>query len=48
MTLDGDQVIAVTPHQVTRIQAGAAPGYQMTLGALILKTYLGVGYDSRT
>lgn len=45
LELDGDQIRAVIPHQAMRYSLGAAPGYQTTLGALILKTYLGVAYE---
>lgn len=48
LQLEGDQIIAVTPHEVTRYHVGVAPGYQTTVGALILKAYLGVAFEQQT
>ena len=45
LELEGDQIYAVVPHQGTRYDAAIAPGYQFTLGAVILKTYVGLGYE---
>ena len=45
LELEGDQIYAVTPHLSTRYGATIAPGYQFTLGIVILKTYLGLGYE---
>jgi len=39
------ELVAVTPHQATHYAASIAPGYQMSLGALILKGYLGLAYE---
>lgn len=47
MEVEGDQIVARTPHRLTQYQAAAAPGYQFTLGSVILKSYLGVGYELR-
>ncbi len=44
-----DQNLArVSTHQIDRIHLGAAPGYKLTLGALVLKTYLGLAYRSES
>lgn len=43
--IEGDQVVAITPHKGEKYFAGAAPGYQATLGAVVLKTYLGLAYE---
>ena len=43
--MQGDQIYAVTTHMATRTDASIAPGYQVTLGSLILKAYLGLGYE---
>ncbi len=48
LRLEGDQIVAITPHQATRYQLGAAPGYQATFGLLIVKAYLGVAYEQQT
>lgn len=45
LELQSDQIYAVTPHLGTRYDAAIAPGYQLTLGAVILKAYLGLGYE---
>ena len=45
LALDGDRVVAIIPHQVTRTQLAAAPGYQASFGRLIVKSYLGLGYE---
>ncbi|WP_088347807.1 MULTISPECIES: cellulose biosynthesis protein BcsS [Rhodomicrobium] len=47
MELIGDQIIAATPHRVTHYNVGVAPGYQATLGALILKVYLGAAFEQQ-
>ena len=47
MAVEGDQIVARTQHRLTQYQAAAAPGYQFTLGTVILKSYLGVGYELR-
>jgi hypothetical protein len=45
LALDGDRIVAIVPHQVTRTQLAAAPGYRASFGRLIVKTYLGLGYE---
>ncbi len=45
LELDGDQIIAAIPHMATRYLAGVAPGYQTSLGRLILKAYLGLAFE---
>ena len=45
LELEGNQIYAVTPHMGIRYGAAIAPGYQFTLGTVILKTYLGLGYE---
>jgi hypothetical protein len=51
--LNGNGLIVVdenlsrlTQHQADRLHLGIAPGYAATLGALTLKTYLGLAYQS--
>jgi hypothetical protein len=44
LQLEGDQIFATVQHLETRYEGGIAPGYQATLGALILKAYLGLAY----
>lgn len=48
LSLKEDQIEAVTPHQVTRYYGGIAPGYQKTLGHVILKAYLGLAFEDQT
>jgi hypothetical protein len=45
LELEGDQIYAVTSHLGARYDAVIAPGYQFTLGAVIMKAYLGLGYE---
>jgi hypothetical protein len=45
LDLQGDQIYSVASHLGTRYNAAVAPGYQFTLGTVILKTYLGLGYE---
>ncbi|NJM34994.1 MAG: cellulose biosynthesis protein BcsS [Rhodomicrobium sp.] len=47
LAIEGDQIVAITAHRGEKYFGGAAPGYQATLGALILKTYLGLGYEQQ-
>jgi hypothetical protein len=47
LAIDGDQVVAIIPHQVTRTQLTVAPGYQASVGALVLKAYLGLGFEKQ-
>jgi hypothetical protein len=44
--VDGD-VVADLQHIGTTYDVGIAPGYQFTIGALILKGYLGLEYEAR-
>jgi hypothetical protein len=48
LSLREDQIEAVTPHQVVHYYGGIAPGYQKTLGLLILKAYLGLAFEEQT
>ena len=45
LELQGDQIYAVTSHTGTRYDAAIAPGYQLTVGRVILKAFLGLGYE---
>ena len=45
LELEGDQIYAVTPHMGARYDAAIAAGYQFTLGTVIMKAYLGLGYE---
>ena len=45
LELEGDQIYAVMPHLGTRYDAAIGPGYQLTVGVVILKAYLGLGYE---
>jgi len=45
LELEGDQIYAVIPHLATRYDAAIAPGYQFTLGRVIMKAYAGLGYE---
>lgn len=46
LELQGDQIYVAGPHLGSTYYAGVAPGYQITLGTLILKGYLGPGYEA--
>ena len=46
LELEGDQIYAARAHLGSYYEAGIAPGYQLTMGALILKGYLGLGYEA--
>jgi hypothetical protein len=48
LVLNGDQIDFNRVHQATRYHVGIAPGYQLTLGALILRGYLGLAYENET
>ena len=45
LELDGDQIYAVAGHLSSRYDAAIAGGYQVTMGVVILKAYLGLGYE---
>ena len=43
-----DNLARISRHQVERYHLRIAPGYAVTLGALTLKTYLGLGYQHQS
>jgi hypothetical protein len=45
LEIEGNRLIAAKQHEATRYDAAIAPGYQFTLGTVILKAYLGLGYE---
>jgi Cellulose biosynthesis protein BcsS len=47
LALEGDHIAAVIPHQATRTQLAVAPGYQARFGTLIVKSYLGLGFEQQ-
>ena len=48
LQIEGDQLYLVQTHQAARYDLEALPGYQMTLGAVVLKGYLGPAMEMRT
>jgi Cellulose biosynthesis protein BcsS len=48
LKLEGDELFLVQTHQVARYELEALPGYQITLGAVVLKGYLGPAMEMRT
>jgi hypothetical protein len=47
IAVDGN-LSRLSQYQADRLHLGIAPGYAMTLGALTLKTYLGLAYQSES
>jgi hypothetical protein len=45
MQVSGDEIHSIIPHMAIRYGAAAAPGYQVSLGGLILRAYVGLGYE---
>lgn len=45
-TVSGDRIYYAQPYQSTRYELAFTPGYQMTLGAFIMKGYAGIGYEN--
>jgi hypothetical protein len=43
-----ENLARISPHQAERVHIGVAPGYAATFGALTLKTYLGLAYQSES
>jgi hypothetical protein len=44
-TINGDEIFYAHRHKGTRYELAITPGYQMTIGALILKGYAGLGFE---
>jgi hypothetical protein len=47
MQVEGDQIVATTPRQATHYNLAVAPGYQATVGRVILRGYLGVAFEQQ-
>lgn len=45
LQIDGNRLAAVRQHEATRYDAAIMPGYQLSLGSVIVRAYLGLGYE---
>ena len=44
LEIDGNRLAAVKRYAATRYEAAIAPGYQFTMGSVIVRAYAGLGY----
>lgn len=45
MQVSGREIHAIIPHQASRYALAATPGYQASFGRLVLRAYLGLGFE---